>query len=106
MSGEILVIGAGPAGLAAARTAADYGARVVLIDDNRQPGGQYYRHPASEALRAVRDDLFDEAARGADLLAAAKSPNVAHYPGSVFYGFFDRWMVGDPKDELPIAESP
>ena len=23
-----------------------------------------------------------------------------------FYGFFDRWMVGDPKDELPIAESP
>ena len=93
MSGEILVIGAGPAGLAAARTAADYGARVVLIDDNRQPGGQYYRHPASEALRAVRDDLFDEAARGADLLAAAKSPNVTHYPGSVFYGFFDRGIA-------------
>lgn len=23
-----------------------------------------------------------------------------------FLGFFDRWMVGDPKDELPIAESP
>ena len=23
-----------------------------------------------------------------------------------FYGFFDRWMVGDPKDELPLAESP
>ena len=23
-----------------------------------------------------------------------------------FYGFFDRWMVGDPQDELPLAESP
>jgi hypothetical protein len=23
-----------------------------------------------------------------------------------FFGFFDRWMVGDPKDELPLAESP
>lgn len=23
-----------------------------------------------------------------------------------FLGFFDRWMVGDPKDELPLAESP
>jgi NADPH-dependent 2,4-dienoyl-CoA reductase/sulfur reductase-like enzyme len=89
VSGEILVIGAGPAGLAAAQTAASYGARVTLIDDNRQAGGQYYRHPASEALRAVRDDLFDEAARGAELLAVPAGPNVAHHPGSVFYGFFD-----------------
>ena len=88
-AGEILVIGAGPAGLAAAQTAAGYGARVVLIDDNRQPGGQYYRHPASEPLRAVRDDLFDEAASGADLLAAAGNPGVAYFPGAVFYGFFD-----------------
>ena len=23
-----------------------------------------------------------------------------------FIGFFDRWMVGDPQDELPLAESP
>lgn len=22
-----------------------------------------------------------------------------------FFGFFDRWMIGDPKDELPLAES-
>ena len=89
MSGEILVIGGGPAGLAAARTAASYGARVTLIDENRQAGGQYYRHPASAALRAVRDDLFDEAERGADLLAATRDPNITHFPGAVFYGFFD-----------------
>ncbi len=89
MSGEILVIGAGPAGLAAARTAAAYGAQVVLVDDNRQAGGQYYRHPASEPLRAVRDDLFDEATRGADLLAAAAGPNLTHYSDATFYGFFD-----------------
>lgn len=87
--GEILVIGTGPAGLAATRTAAAYGARVVLIDSNSQPGGQYYRHPASEALRAVRGDLFDEATRGAGLLAAVRLPGVAFFPGAVFYGFFD-----------------
>lgn len=42
------MIGAGPAGLAAAATAADAGARVALIDINSRPGGQYYRHPAPE----------------------------------------------------------
>ena len=106
MSGEILVIGAGPAGLAAARTAAGYGARVVLIDDNRQPGGQYYRHPASEPLRAVRDDLFDEATRGADLLAAAAGPNVTHYPGATFYGFFDDGIAAFAHDERIIRVTP
>lgn len=37
---EVLVIGAGPAGLAAAREAARSGARVVLLDDQSEPGGQ------------------------------------------------------------------
>ena len=89
MSGRILVIGAGPAGLAAARTAVAYGAKVTLIDDKCRPGGQYYRHPASEALQAVRDDLFDEARSGAELLAVAATPSVAYFPGATFYGFFD-----------------
>lgn len=99
MTGEILVIGAGPAGLAAARTAAAYGARVTLLDDNRQVGGQYYRHPASKSLRDVRGDLFDEATRGADLLAAARSLNVVHYSGAVFCGFFDEGVAAFVHDD-------
>jgi NADPH-dependent 2,4-dienoyl-CoA reductase/sulfur reductase-like enzyme len=47
----LAVIGAGPAGMAGAVTAAEGGARVVLIDGGRQLGGQFYRHPA-EALGA------------------------------------------------------
>jgi thioredoxin reductase len=43
---DIVVIGAGPAGLAAAVAAADTGAGVVLIDGEPVAGGQFWRHPA------------------------------------------------------------
>lgn len=48
---EIAVIGAGPGGLSAALAAARAGARVVLIDQYSQGGGQYFRQAAS-LLRA------------------------------------------------------
>lgn len=41
---EVLVIGAGPAGLAAARAARVRGASVVLLDSSDQLGGQFWRH--------------------------------------------------------------
>jgi len=40
---EILVIGAGPAGLSAAIESARAGARVLLIDENAAPGGQLFK---------------------------------------------------------------
>lgn len=40
---EVLVIGGGPAGLAAAACAAECGARVGLVDDNPHLGGQIWR---------------------------------------------------------------
>ena len=40
---DVLVVGAGPAGLAAAHAAASHGAQVGIIDDNPYPGGQIWR---------------------------------------------------------------
>ena len=40
---EVLVVGAGPAGIAAAVCAAECGKRVALVDDNFKPGGQIWR---------------------------------------------------------------
>ena len=40
---DILIIGAGPAGMAAALAAAPSGASIVLVDDNPAPGGQIWR---------------------------------------------------------------
>ncbi|MEV7885976.1 NAD(P)/FAD-dependent oxidoreductase [Streptomyces sp. NPDC002817] len=50
---HLAVIGAGPAGLAAAVAAASRGVRVTLIDSATEAGGQFYRRPAA-GLRARR----------------------------------------------------
>jgi D-hydroxyproline dehydrogenase subunit alpha len=49
---DVLVIGAGPAGIAAAVSAAEAGKRVCIVDDNPRPGGQIWRGAAKDA-RAV-----------------------------------------------------
>ncbi len=43
---EVLVIGGGPAGLAAAAVAGEAGLDVVLIDERTKLGGQFYKQPA------------------------------------------------------------
>jgi NADPH-dependent 2,4-dienoyl-CoA reductase/sulfur reductase-like enzyme len=40
----IAIIGAGPAGLAAAKVASEMGAEVIVLDSAPRPGGQYWRH--------------------------------------------------------------
>jgi NADPH-dependent 2,4-dienoyl-CoA reductase/sulfur reductase-like enzyme len=40
---DVVVVGAGPGGIAAATTAAAAGLSVCLLDDNRTPGGQIWR---------------------------------------------------------------
>jgi NADPH-dependent 2,4-dienoyl-CoA reductase/sulfur reductase-like enzyme len=45
---DLAVVGAGPAGLAAAATAALAGARVALVDAGPRPGGQFWRHRDGE----------------------------------------------------------
>lgn len=51
--GHLAVIGAGPAGLAAALAAAARGVGVTLVDAGAEAGGQFYRQPAA-ALGARR----------------------------------------------------
>ncbi|TPV92693.1 MAG: FAD-dependent oxidoreductase [Myxococcales bacterium FL481] len=59
---DVVVAGAGPAGLNAAAAAAQSGARVALLDDNPRPGGQIWRgpdgaHPARDQLRQTIEPL-------------------------------------------------
>ena len=53
---DICIIGSGPAGMAAARCAAEGGADVLVLDEQATPGGQIYRAMAEGGLR--RADLL------------------------------------------------
>jgi len=50
---DLLIIGAGPAGMAAALAAAPSGARIAIIDDNPAPGGQIWRDGVQAQLPAA-----------------------------------------------------
>ena len=54
---HVVVVGAGPAGLAATRAAAEAGARVTLLDAADGLGGQYWRH-LPDARLAGREHLL------------------------------------------------
>jgi thioredoxin reductase len=45
LQADLLIIGAGPAGLAAARAATSAGLSVIVADERKAAGGQYYKQP-------------------------------------------------------------
>ncbi len=76
---DVLVVGAGPAGLSAARTLALAGADVIVADERLLPGGQYFKPladsqaaPVASLDRQFRDGL---ALRDAALVAGVRILN-------------------------------
>ena len=63
---DLIVVGAGPAGMAAAATAAGLGLTTVLIDEQAGPGGQIYRNTGRSPL-AMPGVLGPDYRRGEDL---------------------------------------
>jgi len=83
---DVAVVGAGPAGLAAACRAAEAGASVVLLDEAPTPGGQVWRRPhgATHLARAWTERF---AASGAPFLSRATVIDViAAPPGATAHG--------------------
>ncbi|WP_156724935.1 FAD/NAD(P)-dependent oxidoreductase [Streptomyces apocyni] len=78
---DLAVIGAGPAGLAGAVTAAGLGLSVALLDASEHVGGQFYRHPAA-TLGAVRPEaLHHDWAAFAGLRRGLEASGVSHLAG-------------------------
>ncbi|WP_343563553.1 FAD/NAD(P)-dependent oxidoreductase [Kiloniella sp. b19] len=65
---DIAIVGAGPAGMAAALEASEAGASVVVLDDKAEAGGQIYRSVRSSPL-PDRSVLGEDYTRGEALVA-------------------------------------
>ena len=85
---DLLVIGAGPAGLSAALVAARSGARVILADEQTAPGGVLPGErlhvggvAGSRWAACLRDEL-------------AGSPNVTLLPRTTVFGWYDSNVFG------------
>ena len=87
ITADVAVVGAGPAGLAAAAEAARHGLSVTLLDDNPLPGGQYYRQgPATrepDSAPAAGGKARD--ARARELLSVVDHPRVTFLSGAVVW---------------------
>lgn len=70
---DILVAGAGPAGMAAAVRARKSGLEVIVLDDNPRPGGQIWRNERLHASSRQASAWFRKlAASGAEVVSGAR----------------------------------
>jgi NADPH-dependent 2,4-dienoyl-CoA reductase/sulfur reductase-like enzyme len=79
---DLVVIGAGPAGIAVASTGAELGLKTVLIDEQPEPGGQIYRGiERVAATRAAHLSLLGEDyGAGLALVRRFRAANVDYRP--------------------------
>ncbi len=107
-SKEIVVIGAGPAGLSAAIEAATTGAEVLLIDENSKPGGQLFKQihkffGSKDHKAGIRGINI-----GYQLLKEAEDLNIEVWLDTEVCGIFDDtnvWVVKRKTDsEIIKAE--
>lgn len=85
---DVLVIGAGPAGLMAALTAGRSGARVIIADEDFRMGGRLLSetHPIDDALGSTwASNMVDE---------LHSMPNVRVMPRTTVFGVFDHGIYG------------
>lgn len=89
---DVLVVGSGAAGLAAARAAAAAGCRVILAEQDFEFGGGLLREPIHEAWRA------------AQLAALAACPEVTLLRRTIVFGAYEHLVFGAVErlaDHLP-----
>jgi len=86
---DVLVVGAGPAGLAAALNAGRSGAKVILVDEQAEFGGSLL---SETDARIDRLSGWDWLKRATDELAALK--NVIALPRTTAIGYYHQNLVG------------
>ncbi|MEX3314274.1 FAD-dependent oxidoreductase [Sulfitobacter sp. PS-8MA] len=102
---DLIIIGAGPAGMSAAAVAARGGLRVMLLDEQPRPGGQIYRNVAQN--RGQRGYLGKAYAAGAALVDALAHPGITIQTGATVWRLDEgpqvTWSQGGKSQTTPAA---
>ena len=83
---EVLVVGAGPGGLAAAEAAAQGGARVTVLDERPEAGGQYFKQLAPSQRFGRTSAMDRQFAHGRDLIQRVRDLGVETVGGATVWG--------------------
>src|SRR5712671_333467 len=97
MSVDFAIIGAGPAGMAAAILAVEFGLDTLLIDEQDGPGGQIYR-----AIERAETDPSVSSSLGADYLAGRSLATALRASGAEYRPATTVWHI-DPDGTLSLA---
>jgi NADPH-dependent 2,4-dienoyl-CoA reductase/sulfur reductase-like enzyme len=93
----LVVIGGGPAGMAAARVAADHGVTVAVLDEQAHPGGQIYRNITASPLADV-SLLGADYQHGQTVVDGFRQAKVEHLRGAAVWYIDDQRQLGVLKD--------
>ncbi|AWI85231.1 sarcosine oxidase subunit alpha [Alloyangia pacifica] len=85
---DVLIVGAGPSGLAAARVAAEAGLKVVLVDENPEVGGTLLSEPQAQIDGAGAWDWV------ASELAALRDAGVRVMTRTTAIGYYHQNLIG------------
>jgi len=97
MTADLVILGAGPAGMAAAARAAGLGLSVLVLDEQPRAGGQIYRDVGRTTM-AQRAILGTGYAKGAALTKSLNHPNITHLTEAVV------WQI-DPSGEVTFSRN-
>lgn len=90
---DVAIVGAGPAGLAAAAACAKAGLSTVLFDEQASAGGQIYR-AITETPVKERSVLGESYWRGAALVAAFRASGAQYVPGATVWSVTREREIG------------
>lgn len=77
---DVLIIGAGPAGMSAATAAKKHGLNVMLVDDQASPGGQIYRNIEANTESGAAKNLGADYQCGLSIVRAFRASRATYMP--------------------------